>query len=458
MTPSYESSTIIWIDQPSNVSRELAMILGREGNVREGSEERARKIKALQNELTSQVYLQQLIRTLSLDNDPEVTREAAKMREQHPNYSLEQLKYDILSDRLRNQISVDYVGQDQIALTVESTDPTLARDMVSTLTDILEQEKTKYELETILDNQSFADLQLQKTEHYYQQMIDSLTDAQSRMTTMQLPENISSEANRRDIMSDIDKTQLEIDDYNNERDQLISQLTSLGLGDARLKYTDSIVDLRTEIDGQIVRMAAMMEKYAWNEQNVINVNIRLNDNLRQLENMVERAVDNQFASYPNDQRSLLKRYFIVGEHIDVMKSEKTQLQLSLDSIDRRINQLPRLQAELSELERKVADARKYRDAFRSEEATVEILSERAKERTKYRVIEPPRVPVEPTWPNVKKVMMLGIVLGAVLGGAAVFAAEMFDNSIKRVEDVEEMFELPVLATIPKIERLRSIRR
>jgi len=431
LAPKYQSSTIIWIDQPANVSRELANILGGEGTPRESGEDRRRRVQALKNELTSQTYLFQLIRDLGLDADPDITRQAARMREDNPSYSLEQLKYNLLVDQLRKQISVDFVGKDQIQVTVESGEPVLARDMVSKLTEILELEKTRYELETILDNQSFADLQLQKTEFLYRQMIDSLTSAQARLTTLQLPQNISSESNRRDILSDLDKAQLEVDDFTDERDQLQRQLRDLNLGALRLKYTDSIVELRTEIDGQVVRISSMMEKYAWNEQIIINVNIRLNDNLRFLEQSIGREVDRQFASYPENQRALLERYLIVEEHLDVLKSQKRQLQQSLANIDERINQLPRLQAEISELERKVVDARKYRDAFQSEETTVEILSERAKERTKYRIIEPPRVPVEPFWPDIKKLMVLGFVLGALLGGAAAFIAELFDGSIMR---------------------------
>ncbi|HPI33336.1 MAG TPA: hypothetical protein PLR32_08485, partial [candidate division Zixibacteria bacterium] len=326
------------------------------------------------------------------------------------------------------------------------------------LARIMEQERTKYELEKILDNQDFADLQLQKTEFRYRQMLDSLTAAQARLQSLQLPENISAEANRRDIVTDIDKTQLEIDDYSDERDELRGRLAELALASARLKYTDSIVELRTEIDGQMTRFATMMEKYAWNEQNVINVNVRLNDNLRRLEGAIQQAVDNQFASYEASQRDLLKRYFIAEEHLDVARSRKSQLETSLANIDQRVNRLPRLQAEIQELERRVDDARKYRDAFKSEETTVGILSERTKERTTYRVIEPARVPVAPEWPNRKKIMVFGVVLGFLLGGAAVFLAEIFDTSVKRIEDIEERLGLPVLATIPRIDKLRSVRR
>ncbi len=451
--PKYRSSTIIWIDKPANVSRELINIIGTERTRRESGEQQRRKLQALQNEITSQDYLYQLIRDLNLDNDPAITRKAAKMREENPEISLEQLKYQLLLDRLRKQISVSFVGADQIQLTVESYDPVKARDMVTRLTEIMEQKKTKYELEKILDNQSFADLQLQRTEYYYQEAIDSLTAAQARLTKLQLPENISSESNRRDILSDIDKTNLEISDYTNELEKLRTKLADLNLDNLRIKYSDTILDLRTEIDGQIAMFASMMEKYAWNEQNVINVNIRLNNNMKFLEQELAKEVDKQFASYPENQRQLLKRYFIIKEHIDILKSRRNQLQLSLNKIDERINQLPRLQAELDELERRVEDARKYRDAFRSEEATVAILSERARERTKYRIIEPARIPLAPYWPDRRKIIAMGVLLGLMLGGAAVFLSEMFDHSFKRVEDVSEVLQLPVLATIPRIERL-----
>jgi len=457
LKPKYQSSTIIWIDRPSNVSRELINLIGMPRAVGESGEQQHRRVQALQNEITSQTYLFQLIRDLNLDNDPALTRKAAKMREENPEVSLDQLKYQLLQDMLQKQISVAFVGTDHIKLTVESYDPILARDMVTRLTEIMEQEKSKYELEKILDNQSFADVQLQKTEFYYQQAIDSLTAAQTMLTKLQLPENISSESNRRDILSDIDKTQLEISDYDDERGKILSKLAEFNLGKARIKYPDTIIELRTEIDSQIVTFASMMEKYAWNERNIVNVNIRLNDNIKYLEQELVKAIEVEFASYPENQRQLLKRYYIVKENLDILNSKQNQLQLALDRIDERNNQLPKLQAKIAELQRKVDDARKYRDAFRSEETTVGILSERSKERTKYKIIEPARIPLVPFWPDRRKIIAMGVLLGLMIGGAAVFLAELFDHSFKKVEDVERQLQLPVLAAIPRIERL-SIRR
>ena len=455
MNPIFESSTIIWIDRPSNVSRELVNLIGGQAERRQA--DTRGELAALQNELTSQTYLTRLIQDLKLDNDPAVARASARRKQNQPQLSLDQIKYSLLTDQLKQQIHVDDVGQDQIRIAVESEDPVRARDMAARLATILEEEKAKYELDRILDNQSFADLQLRKTEHDYQVALDSLTASQSRLSKMQLPENISSETNRREIQSSVDKTKLDMSNYSDELAQLKNQLAEFELTNPRVKYTDSLVDLRTEIDGQIATSANMMEHYVWDDQVIININIRINDNIRMLEDEINKAVEQQYAALPKNQRDLLSRYFIVKEHVEILQSREKQMRLALERIDDRTNLLPKLQAHVSELQGQVQEARRYRDAFRSEEATVGILSERAKDRTKYKVIEPARVPLSPIWPDKKKILVMGLALGLVLGGAVVFGVEMLDRSFKRVEDIEDELDLPVLATIPKIENL-NIRR
>ena len=113
--------------------------------------------------------------------------------------------------------------------------------------------------------------------------------------------------------------------------------------------------------------------------------------------------------------------------------------------------IPKLESEIQELVNQVAEYRRYRDAFKTEETTVGILSERAKERTTYKVIEPAKLPLEPFWPNKRNIILIGVVLGIVLGGGFVFLFELLDDSFKRVEDIEEELGVTVIATIPKIE-------
>ena len=451
--PKFESSTIVFIDKPSNVSSELEHILGGT-NRRETREERYSKQLAIETELTSYGYMVRLIQDLDLDDDPEISREAAIKRETNPDVSLEQIKFNLLVAKLKDQISVRFQGADQIVIRVESEYAAQTRDIANHLTEILEEEKAKYEMQKVLDDQRFNDIQLQKREEYYQIAIDSLNDARARLTKLQLPENIASEMNRLDILSTIDKLEIDISDMRQERNVLKSQLKEFNLEKTRFKFSDTIIELRTTIDGFVSSYVNLMEKYTWNDQNIININIRLNDNNRLLENVIRNSIDEQFASLPENQRDLLKRNFIVKENIDILNSKTNRLQQSLSKINDRINLIPRLESEISELTNKVEDSRSLRNAFKAEETTVGILSERAKERTTYKVIEPAKLPLEPFWPNKRNILIIGIALGLVLGGAFIFLFELLDNSFKQVEDVEEELGIPVIATIPKIEKFQ----
>jgi uncharacterized protein involved in exopolysaccharide biosynthesis len=455
LTPKYQSSTIIFIDKPSNVSSELRHLFG--SNLGETREQLKSRQMALQAEITSQNYLFKLIRDLSLADDPDLSREAARKRENAPEYSLEQIKYSLLIEDLKERIIVQFRSADLFIVLVEADEPEIARNMARRLTEILEEEKARYELEKILDNQSFTDLQLKKTEFSYQQAVDSLNAAKARLTRLRLPENISSETNRLDIISSIDKISLELSDYEKELNGLNNQLSDLNLSNLRLKYTDSIIELRTTIDGQVADYAEMMEKYAWNDQNVININIRINNNMGFLESAIDLAVRQQFSSLPSNQIDLLYRSFSVKENIDVTNSKKNSIQQRLARIDRRLNSIPTLRSEIKELEAQVASNRKYRDAFKTEETTVGILSERAKDRTVYKVVEPAQLPLEPYWPKKTNITLMGLVIGLLFGGGLIFILELLDNSISKIEDIEEEFGLTVVATIPEIEKFNLVR-
>ncbi|RKX22958.1 MAG: hypothetical protein DRP35_00640 [Candidatus Zixiibacteriota bacterium] len=454
LTPNYQSSIIIWIDKPSSASRELTNIIGSDRYTRESSSDRQRKLQALRNEITSQAYLVQLIKDMKLDDDNDLTLEATKLREQKPRFTVDQIKIDILLKKLRKQITVNYVGKDQIELTIESSDPVKAKDMANNLALIMESEKTKYEHEKILDNQTFADIQLIKKERYYQKALDSLAQARIKVTTIKLPDEISSDENKRDILMDISDTENDIDKYVNQIGRIANQLKLLGLEEYRIKYNKKMTQLRTDIDGQILDYVNMMEKYPWTNQNVINKNIKLIDNIRQLESTVSALVKEQFSSNTENEQNILKNYFIAREYEDILRSRKTYLQDSYDNLTSKIDKLPRLEAEIADLEGRVEEARRFRDAFRSEETTVGILFEQAKERTKYKVIEPAKVPFEPFWPDKNKIGILGFIMGLVIGGSSVLLKEILDSTFKKTEDVEASLGLPVIAVIPKIDKMK----
>lgn len=64
------------------------------------------------------------------------------------------------------------------------------------------------------------------------------------------------------------------------------------------------------------------------------------------------------------------------------------------------------------------------------------------------ILDGATIPVEPVSPNVSKNTILGAIIGLVLGIIISMFKELYDISIKSVEEVEEYLNLPVIGVLP----------
>lgn len=72
-----------------------------------------------------------------------------------------------------------------------------------------------------------------------------------------------------------------------------------------------------------------------------------------------------------------------------------------------------------------------------------------------KIIDYAKVPTERHSPSYKKNALIGGLLGGVLAAGYVTVAYLLDVRIKREEDLEQMFDLPVLGQIPAFEDKKS---
>jgi capsular polysaccharide biosynthesis protein len=92
---------------------------------------------------------------------------------------------------------------------------------------------------------------------------------------------------------------------------------------------------------------------------------------------------------------------------------------------------------------------------RLETAKITQRLEASKQGTRYTIIDPPRLPLQP-----KKPKMLFVVMGIFLGGAAgvglVFAREFMDQSFLDIEDAKHHLKFPILGAISRITTREEI--
>jgi len=122
--------------------------------------------------------------------------------------------------------------------------------------------------------------------------------------------------------------------------------------------------------------------------------------------------------------------------------------------------IPRQQEELARLTRdKAINERIYAMLLeRLESAKITESLDNSENRTKFRIIEPARLPLVPVKPNKIKFNFLGLLLGGMTGFGFVYLLEYADSSFKREEDLRKSFGYPVLGTISKIVTEDDLKR
>jgi capsular exopolysaccharide synthesis family protein len=71
------------------------------------------------------------------------------------------------------------------------------------------------------------------------------------------------------------------------------------------------------------------------------------------------------------------------------------------------------------------------------------------------LVEPARIPAQPSYPKKKTAIVSGALIGLVVGFAAAFSWDYFDDSIATPEQVEQITAIPVVGAIPDFDRRRS---
>jgi len=456
LTPVYETSAIVWVGNTVQLSGDLGRIIGNELKAIGQSRNRSEELRSLRNEIKSSPYMKQLVSRLDLDKDPGLEKRAVRMQEKWPHLNLDQIKFNLLLEDLRDRISIDFSGSDQIQITAESEDPYMAQEITRTISEIFINEKKRQQMGSVQASQDFSNEQLEKYEEDLQKKVKERTDFEKEFMKIQIDDMVASDDNRRDINSEIQATQLEITDKEEEAKDLLKKITAVPSSKIELNQSDELKRLKGEVKSLLTSIANLMLRYRWSDPEILNFKSRLYSYMDKIEDENRRLVNIQFAEYPDETRQNLVDLFNMRSQLDMLYSRQNNLQLALNDLNNKMGLMPEYQARLDQLTREVTAARELRDRFKQQQETAQI-SQAVLNESEYKVIQPAQIPLSPTFPDKKKLLIMGIMLGLVLGGGLILLRELLDNTFRKVEDVEDYLDIPVIGVIPDIESVKKAR-
>ncbi len=137
-----------------------------------------------------------------------------------------------------------------------------------------------------------------------------------------------------------------------------------------------------------------------------------------------------------------------------LQQDRNRSLRDIDSYQRRLEEIPRVEQELLSLTRDYDNTRKSYQALLAKRTDARLAEnlEMRRQSEQFRILEEARPPSSPYAPNPMLLLMIGLAAGAALGVGLVFLREEFDQSYIDATALEDAFPaVPVIAVIPQIE-------
>ena len=143
-----------------------------------------------------------------------------------------------------------------------------------------------------------------------------------------------------------------------------------------------------------------------------------------------------------------------------MQTRVNEYEQRVEKLQKMVDTIPQVEAEFQQLNRDYGVLKNQYNSLlqRREAANIAEQAEVSGDQIRFRVVDPPRVPIEPSAPN-RPLLMTGILIAGLLSGAGLalllyLLSPTFDNP----RSVMDVLGVPVLGAITMIHGLKLERK
>jgi protein tyrosine kinase modulator len=160
---------------------------------------------------------------------------------------------------------------------------------------------------------------------------------------------------------------------------------------------------------------------------------------------------------PAQMQALRAQIHQYGQLIQQKSAQQEELQQQIKIYQARVQSSPAIEQEYKELTRGYQTALDfYNDLLKKRDQSAMASDlERRQQGEQFQVLDPANLPTEPAFPKKSLFTVGGLGGGLSLGLALAFWLELQDTSLRNGREVETLLQLPVLASIPEINKLVS---
>jgi polysaccharide biosynthesis transport protein len=446
--PQYKSSTLILVEQPTMPKDYVVP------NVAENLQER---LQSITQQILSRSRLTQIIDELNL-------------------YSTDRsrLSAEETVDRMRKNIEIETVkGADEHinAFNVNYTagDPVMAQKVTSKLTNLFINENLEVRQEESEGNTKFLEDQLATSRKALEAQEEQIRQFKAQYVG-QLPSQTSSNLQ---ILAGLQgQLQAQSEALNTTKQQhvyletLLSQYRAMR---AQTKAPDGSLVGVAELDDQLDKLRTELRTLSSTYQEQYPEIKRVKDQIAKVEaqriqllaqqkEAPSTAQQDQAASQSaglKDPSSLAQlQSQLQANQIEIKNREQAVASISaqISEYQARLNGEPIREQQLADLTRGYDQSKaSYDDLLKKKNDSAMATSmELLQQGERFRILDPPSLPLKPSFPNRLKFCAIGLAVGLMFGTLVVASAEMMDDRLYDEKELRKLLPASVLSELPVI--------
>lgn len=329
-----------------------------------------------------------------------------------------------------------------IEIRVLNSDPKLAMDIANTLADTYVNDARQRRLSEVSATYDFITNQLRIYKEKLDQSEKAIEEARkSGLLASLTQENLDLINKLTQAEADLVRVELDIRQKSQEISDMESQLRSLRLGIS----DPDVTRWRNQVSLLQERLNQLLVSYkdTWPEVQEVK---------RELAIAKERLRQAEESAYSSTQRDLLAKLQAARRELEELNLRKIELTRKRNRYQQILAQLPPENQTISHLLREKQQNEKIYSLLlsRLDEANLLTATEMQRMGNVAEILDRAILPDKPIKPNKKKLFVLAVGLGLMIGFGLMFTLEYFDHSIRSVEEAERYFNVPVLGVIPKL--------
>lgn len=355
---------------------------------------------------------------------------------------------------------ISFAGTDRenlYTIAYQHSNPDLAKRIVQSLLTIFTESSLGGTRKDLSTSQRFIDDQLKGYEAKLLEKEKALEEFKRRNVGSLPGQGGDYYAKVGEVNATLEQARFELEEAINRKKQLEMQLqdqeetvtSSLPVTPTTTALDGRIAALQTQLDNLRLRYTDMHPEIARTKQLIARI--------EEQKKQEEKQVQAQSPSAVKAQNPIYQQLTIAIAEADAnaasLRARVAQLQGKRSALVQAVDRIPQIEAEYTQLTRDYDVLRKnYAQLLdRRETASISSEVESKTDTVEFRVVDPPRVPNAPAWPNRPLFVSLVPMGGLGAGIALAFLMGQLRPTVESRRQIQELTQYPLLGMVTRVE-------